>query len=229
MIRFITAAEHITLSPLDITGVFVKRVGPCFDFTKTKPFKHYAVSIETSDKVYDFEYQILSNFFEKFEDEFCNGIVEDINEFIVEYARVFQEHKPQGCVKLDVDDVVYRNLNDTNIAQITAITNTSIIIEGIQELDNDEESDNPEYTDDEDDDYDDDFCHFERGRRYVIDDDYEFDDYEFDDYDFDDEFEDVESQPNDICMCPDCEAEFERQIAPYIKKVISDMKSKKEI
>lgn len=216
MIRFITAAEHITLSPLDITGVFVKRVGPCSDFSKTKPFKRYAVSIETSDKVYDFEYQILSNFFEKFEDEFCNGIVEDINEFIVEYARVFQEYKPQGCVKLDVDDVVYRNLNDTNIAQINAITNTSIIIGGIHELDN------PEYTDDEDDDYEDDFCHFERGRRYVIDDDYDFDD-EFE------EDEDVESHPNDICMCPDCEAEFERQIAPYIKKVIGDMKSKKEI
>lgn len=188
MIRFITAAEHITLSPLDITGVFVKRLGPCADFSKTKPFKHYAVSIETSDKVYDFEYQILSNFFEKFEDEFCNGIVEDINEFITHYARVFQEYKPQGYTKLDVDDVVYRNLNDTNIAQINAITNTSIIIEGINELDNDE------YTDDED-----------------------------------DEFEDIESRPNDICMCPDCEAEFERQIAPYIKKVIRDMKSKKEI
>lgn len=217
MIRFITAAEHITLSPLDITGVFVKRVGPCSDFTKTKPFKHYAVSIETSDKVYDFEYQILSNFFEKFEDEFCNGIVEDINEFIVEYARVFQEHKPQGCVKLDIDDVVYRNLNDTNIAQINAITNTSIIIEGIQELDNPEELDNDEYTDDDDDLYE-----AERGRRYVIDDDYDFDE------DFEED-EDIESQPKDICMCPDCEAEFERQIAPYIKKVISDMKSKKEI
>lgn len=188
MIRFITAAEHITLSPLEITGVFVKRAGPCADFSKTKPFKHYTVSIETSDKVYDFEYQILSNFFEKFEDEFCNGIVEDINEFITHYARVFQEYKPEGYTKLDVDDVVYRNLNDTNIAQINAITNTSIIIEGIQELDN------AEYTDDDDDD-----------------------------------FEDVESHPNDICMCPDCEAEFERQIAPYIKKVIGDMKSKKEI
>lgn len=209
MIRFITASEHITLSPLDITGVFVKRTGPCADFSKTKPFKRYAVSIETSDKVYDFEYQILSNFFEKFEDEFCNGIVEDINEFITHYAKVFQEYKPQGYTKLDVDNVVYRNLNDTNIAQINAITNTSIIIEGIQELDNDE------YTDD----FDDNLYEAERGRRYVID----------DDYDFDDEFEDVESQPNDICMCPECEAEFERQIAPYIKKVIGDMKSKKEI
>lgn len=213
MIRFITAAEHITLSPLDITGVFVKRTGPCADFSKTKPFKRYAVSIETSDKVYDFEYQILSNFFEKFEDEFCNGIVEDINEFITHYAKVFQEYKPEGYTKLDVDNVVYRNLNDTNIAQINAITNTSIIIEGIQELDNDEYSD---------DDFEDNLYEAERGRRYVIDDDY-------DDYDFDDEFEDVESQPNDICMCPECEAEFERQIAPYIKKVIGDMKSKKEI
>lgn len=217
MIRFITAAEHITLSPLDITGVFVKRLGPCADFSKTKPFKHYAVSIETSDKVYDFEYQILSNFFEKFEDEFCNGIVEDINEFITHYARVFQEYKPEGYTKLDIDDVVYRNLNDTNIAQINAITNTSIIIEGIHELDNDE------YTDDDDDDFEDDLYEAERGRRYVIDDDYDFDD------EFEDEFEDVESCPNDICMCPECEAEFERQIAPYIKKVIGDMKSKKEI
>lgn len=200
MIRFITAAEHITLSPLDITGVFVKRAGSCADFSKTKPFKHYAVSIETSDKVYDFEYQILSNFFEKFEGEFCNGIVEDINEFITHYARVFQEYKPQGYTKLDVDDVVYRNLNDTNIAQINAITNTSIVIEGIYELDNTEELDNDEYTDD--------------------------------DYDFDEEVEshsDENTEKTDICMCPDCEAEFERQIAPYIKKVIRDMKSKKEI
>lgn len=207
MIRFITAAEHITLSPLDVTGVFVKRLGPCADFSKTKPFKHYSVSIETSDKVYDFEYQILSNFFEKFEDEFCNGIVEDINEFITRYAAVFQEYKPEGYTKLDVDDVVYRNLNDTSIAQINAITNTSIIIEGIYELDNDEKCVNPEYTDDDEDDYD------------------------FDD-DFDDDFEsqpDENTKKTDICMCPECEAEFERQIAPYIKKVIGDMKSKKEI
>lgn len=216
MIRFITAAEHITLSPLDITGVFVKRVGPCADFSKTKPFKHYAVSIETSDKVYDFEYQILSNFFEKFEDDFCNGIVEDINEFITHYAAVFQEYKPEGYTKLDVDNVVYRNLNDTNIAQINAITNTSIIIEGIHELDN------TEYTNDDDDDFEDDLYEAERGRRYVIDDDYDFDD------DFEED-EDIESRPKDICMCPDCEAEFERQIAPYIKKVISDMKSKQQI
>lgn len=194
MIRFITAAEHITLSPLDITGVFVKRVGPCADFSKTKPFKHYAVSIETSDKVYDFEYQILSNFFEKFEDDFCNGIVEDINEFITHYAAVFQEYKPEGYTKLDVDDVVYRNLNDTNMAQINSITNTSIIIEGIHELDNEE-------------------------------------DYDFDE-DFDEEFEnqpDENTEKADICMCPECEAEFERQIAPYIKKVIADMKSKQQI
>ena len=206
MIRFITAAEHITLSPLDVTGVFVKRLGPCADFSKAKPFKHYSVSIETSDKVYDFEYQILSNFFEKFEDEFCNGIVEDINEFITRYAAVFQEYKPEGYTKLDVDDVVYRNLNDTNIAQINAITNTSIIIEGIYELDNDEKCVNPEYTDDDEDD-----CDF---------------------YDFDDDFEsqpDENTKKTDICMCPECEAEFERQIAPYIKKVIGDMKSKKEI
>ena len=231
MIRFTTAGEYVELSPFDITGVFVENLGPSADFTKDKPFKQYTVSIETSERVFDFDYKIFSNFFEKFETEFCEGIVDDINEFIKDYARVFQEHKPQGYVKLDIDDVVSSNLNRTNIHQINAVSHTSIIIDGMYELDPAEKYGN----EDEDADIALRNAKYDWYAAYGI--DKHDDECECDEcwdrssplYPFKKENTEScgESDQCDQCMCPDCEAEFERQIAPYIKKVIKEMKSKK--
>lgn len=245
MIRFITADDYVELSPFDITGVFVERMGPKADFTQRKPYKQYTVSIETADRILDFSYKILSNFFEKFETEFCEGIVDDINEFILDYARVYQEHKPQGYVKLDIDDIVSRNLSSTSLHQINAVTQTSIIIEGMYEL---EPAEKHETEDD-----------MEAMEEYE-DADIALSDAKYDWYkaygieQYDDECsecececddcwdrssmlwpwevadsceEDDSSEESEQCMCSDCETEFERQITPYIKKVIKDMKTKK--
>ena len=228
MIRFTTAGEYVELSPFDITGVFVENLGPSADFTKDKPFKQYTVSIETSERVFDFDYKIFSNFFEEFETEFCEGIVYDINEFIKDYARVFKEHKPHGYVKLDIDKVVSRVLESTKMSQISEISHTSIIIDGMYELDPaekyeyEDEMTEAECSEDE---------WYKSRKLYEYDDECECDNcWDRSSILWPWEHEDVGScEERDQCMCPDCEAEFERQIAPYIKKVIKEMKSKKGV